>query len=423
MSIKEDYADSYADGGSITEGSTKEFAADTVYDFFGIPALIEVPTGAFRTGRDNKGKKWSVKMQINYGAILDVKGADDEDLDIYVGNGPFSTDQSVYVVDQMNPAEMTFDEHKCFLGMDSEEDVRNSYCGVFSDGSGESRIGAITEMSLPRFMTWISSQDLKQPAFKGVKSAMENDGRNDEGAERNVVAPSSAEVIEPPKDLHEPIAAPASEDLDVVEDGDVANVIDRSQIAVLDIPRIPKAPTILVSRDKMTGALFVKCYILSDFSYSTWRYSIENLIQLLYTAEEGDIFTIAINSPGGEVDLAARLASAIRATRGKVRTIAIGQSASCGCLIWAEGHERFVTPGCYLMQHMSSHMAMGQSFAIITDGVALVKYVRDVVFKRALEIGLITPDEVVRMTLHQDNIFLSAKTVSERTKAPILEKW
>lgn len=84
-------------------------------DFQGIDVSVESPRGSVRTGKDKDGKAWKHTMSDHYGYARGTTGADGEQVDIYVG--PKADAPKVFIVDQLNQADSTFDEHKAMAGL------------------------------------------------------------------------------------------------------------------------------------------------------------------------------------------------------------------------------------------------------------------------------------------------------------------
>lgn len=350
------------------------------YDYCDIPVTVEYCKGDIRSGTSPSGVKWETPMPAVYGCIPGLLGADHEDLDVYINPDPHDDSAPVHIIDQINPKDKSFDEHKVVFGYVTTDAIHQMWNDVFLDGSGPDRLGALSTLSMEEFKSW-SKGDLKQPyAYQ-----------------------------------------PATEDVKIDVTQEIPQTPDRSALQVVTFPRLTKVPQLISYMQD--GHLKVDVLIMTNFKSDDWGSFTDNLITLLYTAQEGDKVTIALCSPGGEVDLAARIASAIRATKAEVTTIAIGMCASAACLTWCEGHIRQVTPGSFLMQHMSSHQAMGHSVSIVLDGIALVNYVKRVILKRAVEIKLLSEDEVDDLTVKGRDIFLSAQQVQDRTGAELVERW
>lgn len=129
--------------------------------FHGLPFVMENPKDSTRSGVDADGKRWEAKLPADYGYLSRTEGADGDQVDAYVG--PHASSQRVWVVDQIDPKTGRFDEHKVMLGTRSVTEARAIYHRAFSDGTGPQRIGAITEMSLAEFKTWLKDGDTTSP--------------------------------------------------------------------------------------------------------------------------------------------------------------------------------------------------------------------------------------------------------------------
>ena len=127
----------------------------------GFDVSIENAKGMERTGTNRDGTSWSVEMPASYGYIRRTKGADAEQVDIYVGDNPES--DRVYVVNQNEADTGKFDEHKVMAGFDSMEQAVETYDAGFSDGRGPDRRGDVVEMSTAEFKEWIKSSDTTKP--------------------------------------------------------------------------------------------------------------------------------------------------------------------------------------------------------------------------------------------------------------------
>ncbi|MBX3504398.1 MAG: hypothetical protein KF895_02890 [Parvibaculum sp.] len=128
----------------------------------GLDISIETEQGQARTGTDPDGKAWSVTMPVPYGYLKRTKGADGEQVDVYVGPEPKAP--QVFVVDQTDADTKAFDEHKALIGFPDEVSARAAYEAAFSDGRGLERIGAIRAMPVAEFKAWLRNGDTAKPA-------------------------------------------------------------------------------------------------------------------------------------------------------------------------------------------------------------------------------------------------------------------
>lgn len=126
----------------------------------GLDLAIETEAGQERTGIGGDGKPWSVTLQHPYGYIKRTRGADGDQVDVYLGPQPQSP--HVYIVDQIDHQTGQFDEHKALLGFPDEASARAAYSAGFSDGLGNARMGALQPLTVRQFKTWLES-DLRKP--------------------------------------------------------------------------------------------------------------------------------------------------------------------------------------------------------------------------------------------------------------------
>lgn len=127
----------------------------------GLPITIETPKGAKRSGTGKDGTPWSVTMANHYGYFKKTTGKDGDHVDCYMGPHPLST--QVYVVDQKDADSKRFDEHKVMLGFSNRDAAVEAYRQAFSDGRGDERIGAVTEMPVAAFKRWLARGDTTKP--------------------------------------------------------------------------------------------------------------------------------------------------------------------------------------------------------------------------------------------------------------------
>ena len=91
----------------------------------GIPIAVENRRGSVREGVGKDGKPWRTVMKHPYGYIKGTKGADGEEVDVFVG--PMKDAHHAYVVHQRKEDGKTYDEDKVMLGFKSEDHARQGY--------------------------------------------------------------------------------------------------------------------------------------------------------------------------------------------------------------------------------------------------------------------------------------------------------
>jgi len=134
---------------------------------YGFDISIENPAGSVRSGKDRDGKEWSQQINHDYGYIKGTKGADafrtkdgTDQLDVFIKPG-VAAEGPVYVVNQVNPKNGKFDEHKVMVGFDSKDAAEAAYLSNYE--KGWKGLGSIYEMPMEKFKTWAYSEDTKYP--------------------------------------------------------------------------------------------------------------------------------------------------------------------------------------------------------------------------------------------------------------------
>ena len=128
----------------------------------GLDIAIENPRGSTRSGTRPDGSTWSHVMSDHYGYIRRTIGADEEQVDIYVGSHPAS--DRVFVVDQLDQRTGDFDEHKVMLGFDNQLQAVRAYRSNFDRGW---KVGPVRAMTVADFKGWLREGDLSKPAAAG----------------------------------------------------------------------------------------------------------------------------------------------------------------------------------------------------------------------------------------------------------------
>jgi soluble lytic murein transglycosylase-like protein len=125
----------------------------------GFDIAIENPKGSKRSGTDSDGNKWSVDMANHYGYIKRSTGADNEHIDVFVGDHHNS--DKAYVVNQINPKTGKFDEHKVMLGFENKTKAKVGYLKNYA--KGWKGLGSITEVPVSELKAQIESGAIRKP--------------------------------------------------------------------------------------------------------------------------------------------------------------------------------------------------------------------------------------------------------------------
>ena len=147
----------------------------------GFDITIENPKGSTRSGKDASGKAWSVPMHYDYGYIKGTEGVDGDHIDVYLSDDP--TQGNVYVIDQVNQKDGSFDEHKVMYGFPSMKAAVDAYKGQYTDGW---KVGTVTEVSREDFKKWVESSHRKTKPFAEYRSVQYTEpGDNHKPRENN----------------------------------------------------------------------------------------------------------------------------------------------------------------------------------------------------------------------------------------------
>ena len=106
---------------------------------------IENRKGSVRRGVDADGKPWATKMKLPYGYIKGTKGADGDEVDVYLG--PDKSAPNAFVIHQ-NKEDGSYDEDKVVLGIHHKSEARKIYLDHHTQG--EKLLGAIKTVPVER---------------------------------------------------------------------------------------------------------------------------------------------------------------------------------------------------------------------------------------------------------------------------------
>lgn len=148
----------------------------------GLDIAIENPRGSERTGTDQDGETWSVKMRHHYGYLKRSESADGEQVDVFVGPRA-GQELPVFVIDQVDPKTGKFDEAKVMLGFPDEQTARKGYLQNYE--KGWQGLGKITQMSMDEFKTWLK-KDTTKPADKAAEAVTTEVAKTIKKQERRV---------------------------------------------------------------------------------------------------------------------------------------------------------------------------------------------------------------------------------------------
>lgn len=128
----------------------------------GFDITIENKIGTTRKGVDEDGNHWSTLMKNSYGFFDNTKGADGDEVDVFIGPN-IEEDFNVFVVNQSTGNPRSFDEHKVMFGFKDEISAKNAYMDNYQfDWEG---FDNIVEFTLVEFSKWMKTHEMTNPAI------------------------------------------------------------------------------------------------------------------------------------------------------------------------------------------------------------------------------------------------------------------
>ena len=122
---------------------TKKGENTTRLTYQGLPITIENDEGSIRRWKNNAGETGKVTMFYKYGFLEGTVGADNEEIDCFVGHNPYAS--TVYVI-RLGKDDR---EEKIFLGFNSLPEVKSVFLMHYN--YNEEYLGNITEMPMYLF--------------------------------------------------------------------------------------------------------------------------------------------------------------------------------------------------------------------------------------------------------------------------------
>lgn len=107
--------------------------------------------------------------------------------------------------------------------------------------------------------------------------------------------------------------------------------------------------------------------LMEDINLESAKNVIEWILQNNFSEERPEIMNLMICSPGGNVDAAFAIIDVMRGSAIPIRTIGLGEIASCGLMIFIAGDkgERILTPNTSILSHQYSWMNCGKDHELI----------------------------------------------------------
>jgi hypothetical protein len=249
---------------------------------------VENPKGSVRSNKDPNGPKWSVKMPVDYGYLVGTKGADGDPVDVFVGSdldAPY-----VFVIDQVDPNTLAFDEHKVMLGFSNMRDAYEAYNRSYSDGLGMMRAAGMRRMTQTEFKAWLAS-DTKSRA--DLPQALADEARSfmiDDEFERQLMAATESDGVTSEGYVTDPITKKSAPYVAKRRADEILGDLDLSSLR--GVPRV-MAGTMRAQLSRLIGD--VPVYVLDAYDLKNISDSIRAPLGYHVLAKDGSN-TIFINS-------------------------------------------------------------------------------------------------------------------------------
>lgn len=137
-----------------------------------------------------------------------------------------------------------------------------------------------------------------------------------------------------------------------------------------------------------------------------------NIVHILYNAVEGDEVVFNIYSYGGSVETGCMIINAMKNTKAKVTTVALGMCASIAAMIWSCGQVREVSDNAVIMYHMPSGMVYGKTADNEEESRHIQEYFAE--FMREVTKGILTDEELEKIISKRTDLFIPAGTIKAR---------
>ena len=136
----------------------------------GLLISVENPRGSIRTKKGSDGEEWHRRMFADYGRIVGARGADGDQVDVFVGSD--HTSKKAFLVQQLD-RDGKPDEVKVMLGVGTAEDAKTLYLKNYPAGW---KVGPVIEKEWPAFLEWLKGPQSEAPrrrqSTRGLLSLM-----------------------------------------------------------------------------------------------------------------------------------------------------------------------------------------------------------------------------------------------------------
>lgn len=166
-------------------------------------------------------------------------------------------------------------------------------------------------------------------------------------------------------------------------------------------------PKLLIKAKPKTSNYY-KVYIRDDIDSSDY---FADLIELLYTASEDDVFNLYFSTNGGMLDATQELLAAMSVTQALIVGHLTNKAVSAGSIIFLNCHQCQVYAGSHMMIHQMSYSTGGGNQNVKGQVDFYSKMNENLV--RDNYIGFLTPEEI-QDVLNGKDVYLEDVEVAQR---------
>jgi len=136
-----------------------------------------------------------------------------------------------------------------------------------------------------------------------------------------------------------------------------------------------------------------------------------DMIHKIRSANENDIITIHLNTPGGYLETGMQIINAIRATDAHVITSLESRAYSLGTLIFLSGDELQIHENCLMMFHHYSNLMYGKGHEITAELEMINKWFNKILKK--ICVPFLSEEEVIEIQGGRD-IWMDSDEIRKR---------
>lgn len=181
-------------------------------------------------------------------------------------------------------------------------------------------------------------------------------------------------------------------------------------------PRSGRNPMLHLLNKHFAGADENQAFylLMEDISLESAKGVIEWILQHNFSEHRPEVLNLMICSPGGDVNAAFAIIDVMQGSAIPVRTIGLGEIASCGLMIFIAGEkeERVLTPNTSILSHQYTWGSYGKSHELFAT-VKAFELTSEKLLKHYKKCTGLTEKVIKEKLLPPHDVWLSAKDAKE----------